>query len=172
MTTYLGKSCSFGLPRVPFVNCRQFMYLVISLLVLWAGCGILLYQFLIFAIILLCLSLFYAFHILNIQKGIFGNFFFEKSYLTVLNFKWLFQREFDYHNLFQKSLFISNFRPLGLLQETILFKKNYIFSLLSSTILVWLYDNAKGKKELHLFPSKRHHFGFMLWQCQGPFALL
>ena len=34
MTTYLGKSCSFGLPRVPFVNCRQFMYLVISLLVL------------------------------------------------------------------------------------------------------------------------------------------
>ena len=29
MTTYLGKSCSFCLPRVPFVNCRQFMYLVI-----------------------------------------------------------------------------------------------------------------------------------------------
>ena len=25
MTTYLGKSCSFCLPRVPFVNCRQFM---------------------------------------------------------------------------------------------------------------------------------------------------
>ena len=33
MTTYLGKSCSFCLPRVPFVNCRQFMYLVISLLI-------------------------------------------------------------------------------------------------------------------------------------------
>ena len=31
MTTYLGKSCSFGLPRVPFVNCRQVMHLVISL---------------------------------------------------------------------------------------------------------------------------------------------
>ena len=31
MTTYLGKSCSFCLPRVPFVNCRQFMYLVIFL---------------------------------------------------------------------------------------------------------------------------------------------
>ena len=31
MTTYLRKRCSFGLPRVPFVNCRQFMYLVISL---------------------------------------------------------------------------------------------------------------------------------------------
>ena len=31
MTAYLGKRCSFGLPRVPFVNCRQFMYLVISL---------------------------------------------------------------------------------------------------------------------------------------------
>ena len=29
MTNYLGKSCSFCLPRVPFVNCRQFMYLVI-----------------------------------------------------------------------------------------------------------------------------------------------
>ena len=49
MTTYLGKSCSFGLPRVPFVNCCQFMYLVISLLVLRAGCGIRLYQFLIIA---------------------------------------------------------------------------------------------------------------------------
>ena len=49
MTTYLGKSCSFDLPRVPFVNCRQFMYLVISLSVLRAGCGIWLYQFLIIA---------------------------------------------------------------------------------------------------------------------------
>ena len=49
MTTYVGKSCSFGLPRVPLVNCRQFMYLVISLLVLRAGCGIWLYQFLIIA---------------------------------------------------------------------------------------------------------------------------
>ena len=28
MTTCLGKSCSFGLPRVPFVNCYQFMYLL------------------------------------------------------------------------------------------------------------------------------------------------
>ena len=49
MTTYLGKSCSFGLLRVPFVNCRQFMYLVISLLILRAGSGIWLYQFLIIA---------------------------------------------------------------------------------------------------------------------------
>ena len=49
MTTYLEKSCSFGLLRVPFVNCRQFMYLVISFLVLRAGCGIWLYQFLIIA---------------------------------------------------------------------------------------------------------------------------
>ena len=47
MTTCLGKSCSFGLPRVPFVNCCQFMYLVISLLVLRTGCGICFYQFLI-----------------------------------------------------------------------------------------------------------------------------
>ena len=49
MTTYLGKSCSFGLPRVPFVNCRRFMYLVISLLIYRAECGIWLYQFLIIA---------------------------------------------------------------------------------------------------------------------------
>ena len=49
MTTYLGKSCSFCLPRMPFVNCRQFMYLVISLLVLRAGYGIWLYQFMIIA---------------------------------------------------------------------------------------------------------------------------
>ena len=41
MITYLGKSCSFGLP---FVNCRQFMYLVISLLALRAGCGIWMFQ--------------------------------------------------------------------------------------------------------------------------------
>ena len=39
MASYLGKSCSFGLPRVPFVNCGQFMYLVISLLVLGADMG-------------------------------------------------------------------------------------------------------------------------------------
>ena len=37
MTTYLGKSCSFCLPRVPFVNCRQFMYLVIPLLGFFEG---------------------------------------------------------------------------------------------------------------------------------------
>ena len=46
MTTYLGKSCSFGLPRVPFVNCRQFMFLVISLLDLRAGCGFLIIAYL------------------------------------------------------------------------------------------------------------------------------
>ena len=57
MTAYLGKSCSFGFPRVPFVNCRQFMYLVISLLVLRAGCGIWLYQFLIIAYL-------FTFHVL------------------------------------------------------------------------------------------------------------
>ena len=49
MSTCLGKSCSFGLPCVPFVNCCQFMYLVISLLVLRAGCGIWLYRFQIIA---------------------------------------------------------------------------------------------------------------------------
>ena len=45
MSTCLGKSCSFGLPRVPFVNCCQFMYLVISLLVLRAGCWIIVLWF-------------------------------------------------------------------------------------------------------------------------------
>ena len=49
MTTCMGKSCSFGLPRVSFVNCCHFMYLVVSLLVLRARCGIWLYQFLIIA---------------------------------------------------------------------------------------------------------------------------
>ena len=48
-TTCLGKSCSFDLPRLPFVNCCQFMYLVISRLVLRTGCGIWLYKFLIIA---------------------------------------------------------------------------------------------------------------------------
>ena len=49
-TSYvIWESCSFGLPRVPFVNCCLFMYLVISHLVLRAWCGIWLYQFLIIA---------------------------------------------------------------------------------------------------------------------------
>ena len=26
MTTYLGKSCSFGFPRVPFVNCPIYVF--------------------------------------------------------------------------------------------------------------------------------------------------
>ena len=34
MTTCLEKSCSFGLPRVPFVKCCQFMYLGISLFII------------------------------------------------------------------------------------------------------------------------------------------
>ena len=62
MTTCLGKSCSFCLPRVPFVNCCQFMYLVISLLVLRAECGIWLYQFLIIA---------YLFTLLHLNVSIF-----------------------------------------------------------------------------------------------------
>ena len=49
MTAWLGGSCSFGLPQVPFVDCCRFVCLVISLLVLRAGCGIWLYQFLIIA---------------------------------------------------------------------------------------------------------------------------
>ena len=53
MTTCLGKSCSFGLPRMRFVNCCQFMYLVVSLLVLMAGYGIWWCQFLSLLIFLL-----------------------------------------------------------------------------------------------------------------------
>ena len=63
MTTFLGKSCSFGLPCVSFVNCCQFMYLVISLLVLRAGYGIWLYQFLIIAYMYLFTLLTAKFHL-------------------------------------------------------------------------------------------------------------
>ena len=45
----LRGGCSFGLLRVPFVGCRRFVCSVVSLLVLRAGCGIWLYQFLIIA---------------------------------------------------------------------------------------------------------------------------
>ena len=78
MTTCLGKSCSFGLPRVPFVNCCHFMYLVISLLVLRSGCGIYLYQFLIIAYLftlsyfLLTLSL-HEFFIILFLSSLFLN---------------------------------------------------------------------------------------------------
>ena len=40
LANYLSKDGSFGSPRVPSVNCCQFMYLVISHLGLRAGCGI------------------------------------------------------------------------------------------------------------------------------------
>ena len=72
MTTCLGKSCSFGLPRVPFVNCCHFMYLVVSILGLRAGCGICLYQFLIIAY-------FFNLHFLNV-------FFF--FFFTINVFSW------------------------------------------------------------------------------------
>ena len=79
MTTYLGKSCSFCLPRVPFVNCRQFMYLVISLLVLRAGYGIWLYQFLIIAYL-------FTFQILNKAKLFYEDLYsFKDSQLTDIN---------------------------------------------------------------------------------------
>ena len=71
MTTCLGKSCSFGLPRMPFINCCQFMYLVISLLVLRAGCGIWLYQFLIIAYLFTFHMLIYMWSRMNIIFTIF-----------------------------------------------------------------------------------------------------
>ena len=69
MNTCLGKSCSFGLPSVPFVNCCQFMYLVVSLLVLRAGCGIWLYQFLIIAYLCIFHANILRF-ILGVNKGL------------------------------------------------------------------------------------------------------
>ena len=71
MTTCLGKSCSFGLPHIPFVNCCQFMYLVISLLLLAlrAGYGIWLYQFL----IITYLFTFTSFNSKNCQPKPFQN---------------------------------------------------------------------------------------------------
>ena len=59
MTTCLGKSCSFGLPGVPFVNCCRLCILVVSLLVLRAGCGIWLYQFLIIAYLFTLRTMFF-----------------------------------------------------------------------------------------------------------------
>ena len=73
MTTYLRKSCSFGLPRVPFVNCRQFMYLVISLLVLRAGYGIWLYQFLIIAYLFTLHRLMVEIEIENVSTSLTKN---------------------------------------------------------------------------------------------------
>ena len=57
MATCLWKSGSFGLPRVPCVNCCQFMYLVISLLGLKAGYGFWLYQFLIIAYLIYLIAI-------------------------------------------------------------------------------------------------------------------
>ena len=62
LTSCLGKSCSYGLPRVPFVNFCQFMYLVVYLLVLRIGIGIRLYQFLIIAYL-------FTYETLAVDKG-------------------------------------------------------------------------------------------------------
>ena len=61
MTTCLGKSCLFCIPRVPFVNGCQCMYLVLSVLVLRAGYGFRLYRCLIVAYLFtfLCLKVCY-----------------------------------------------------------------------------------------------------------------
>ena len=71
MTTCLGKSCSSGLPRVPLVNCCQFMYLVISLSVLRAEYGIWLYQFLIIAF--LFTLIFFGTFLISVVQLLHGN---------------------------------------------------------------------------------------------------
>ena len=93
MTTYLGKSCSFCLPRVPFVNCRQFMYFVISLLVLRAGYGIWLYQFLIIA---------YLFTLLNRSPGhwLLGSKYMKKSFSISRQYVMGAVVKYSYHLLF------------------------------------------------------------------------
>ena len=63
MITCLGKSCSSGLPRVPFVNSCQLMYV----LVLRAGYGIGLYQFLIIA----CFFFYFHYLIIHVDSFIF-----------------------------------------------------------------------------------------------------
>ena len=94
MTISLGKSCSFGLPRVPFINCCQLMYLVVSLLVLRAGCGIWLYQFLIIAYlftllfrILTCIQK-YCSHIHHININMFARKR-KKNLKNLQSFTWI-----------------------------------------------------------------------------------
>ena len=84
MTTYLGKSCSFGLPRVPLVNCRRFMYLVISLLVYRAGCGIWLYQFLIIAYLFTLLQNCSMIHLAFVSGSLQGHWwgFISRNYVV------------------------------------------------------------------------------------------
>ena len=67
MSTCLGKSCSFGLPRAPFVNCCQVMCIDISLLVFRADYRICLYQFLSIAYLLTFYSMHY---ILNMDRPV------------------------------------------------------------------------------------------------------
>ena len=66
------------LPWVPFVNCRQFMYLVISLSVLREGYGIWLYQFLIIA---------YLFTLLFFIKSCWYLGMKRPFYMWIYNFK-------------------------------------------------------------------------------------
>ena len=83
MITCLGKSCSFGLLRKPFVNCCQFMYLVLSLLVLKAEYWICLYHFLIIA------YRFYFFFIFILSVKVLWSKRLNK------HFCWLYKQHFD-----------------------------------------------------------------------------
>ena len=89
MTTCLGKSCSFGLPRVPFVICCQFMYLVISLLVLRAGCGFLItaYFFTLQMLLLIIIILFQEDNIFGTYLLFTHNFIFLLACCMLLQLK-------------------------------------------------------------------------------------
>ena len=132
MTTYLGKSCSFCLPRVPFVNCRQFMYLVISLLVLRAGCGIWLYQFLIIA---------YLFTLLHsTQSGFRPNHSCETS--QMIN-KWL----GAINNSEMIGMVKIDFRKaFDLVDHTLLLKKLKYYKISEETIS-WFSSYLLGRKQ-------------------------
>ena len=67
----------------------------------------------------------------------------EQTKLTIFLYKYsrgnlIISTYFKSHPLFQI------FGHLAFFKKQFCLKKNYIFSLLSSTILVWRYDNAKG----------------------------
>ena len=89
MTTCLWKSYSLGLPQVHFVNCCQYMYLIVSLLILRAGCGIWSYQFLIIAY-LFTLTLNFNLIIFNIKVSYLLRKTFSNTKCESINFMYMY----------------------------------------------------------------------------------
>ena len=76
MTTCLGKSRSFGLPRVPFVNCCQFMYYFLF------GFDGRIWDLIVSEN---CLSLYFSqwIHMINVHKRCLQNYYIVPYALTV-----------------------------------------------------------------------------------------